>query len=511
MSEPIVRLEHINKRFGGVRALNDVSLAIYPGEVLAVVGENGAGKSTLIKVLAGAHQPDPGGALYVHGRKVEFAGPRDAVRHGISTVYQEPTFYPFLSVLENFFTGEEILSAIGNIDWRTMRRRAADFFQSIGLAVGDLDKPMSALTIGQQQLVLFARAAYRRAEVLILDEPTSVLSQTEAEVMFELVRKVRADGKSVVYITHRMPEIFLICDRAVVLRDGALVGEKPVAELNENALVQMMSGRDIRKTAYRAGNLNETRPLLEVADLTRAGMYRGVSFAAYPGQVLGFYGLVGSGRSEVARTIFGDMKADSGQMIYDGQKWDPHSPKDAMRMGIAYTPEDRKMQGTFAIRPVSDNLTAAIRDSIVKWGGLIDRVRETGLVGQHMSAFAIKASSPEAPISSLSGGNQQKVVLARWMAAEPRLLILDEPTRGIDVGTKTEIHRVVSELAAQGMCIILITSELPELLALCDTVLVLHEGEIAGRFTHDTATEEAVVRCAIGLGQGNGGADHAGV
>lgn len=495
---PFLALRGIQKSFGGVRALTDVSLDVYPGEVHAIVGENGAGKSTLMRIVAGALQPDSG-EITIEGHVHRFTGPRDAARRGIAMVYQEPTFCPDLTVLENFFLGEELISRSGDIRWREMYRRAAGVLEEMGLPTWVLDRPMAELSLGNQQMVLIARGLYRNARLLILDEPTSILSHAETQVLFRTVRRLRAEGRSVLYISHRLHEIMELCDRATVLRDGQVVGRLDVRDANEETIIQLMSGRSIDQHVYVPRNIAGHPPLLEVRNLTLEGMYRDVSLTVRPGEVLGVYGLVGSGRTEVGLTIFGRLQADRGTIRFDRKVIQPRSPREAMRLGISYTPEDRRTQGLFSSRSVADNLSVALLGRLSWWGWVLDRARETEQVLKQIQQLAIKTDGPRAAVSSLSGGNQQKVVLARWLGTQPRLLILDEPTRGVDVGTKTEIHRLVMDLARRGVAVILISSDLAEVLALADNILVMHDGAVSGYLSRTEATEAAVLRCALGL------------
>ncbi len=495
----------MSKSFGGVQALVDVDLEVQSGQVHALVGENGAGKSTLMKVIAGALTPDRG-EMFVRGEKVVLTGPRDAAQRGIAMVYQEPTFYPYLSVLENFFTGEELVTRFGRIDWWRMRAEAAKAVTDFGLDPSVLDMPMVELTVGDQQLVLIARAAYRNADLIILDEPTAILSQAETDILFDTIRRLRGLGKSVLYISHRIGEIFSISDCITVLRDGRVAGHVPTSEATEDQLVQLMSGHRVERSTYRARAFRSETPILQVHGLTLEPVYRNVSFSVCPGEIVGFYGLVGSGRSEVARTIFGDLQAESGEIRYRGEAFKPRSPRDAVDAHIAYVPEDRKHQGVFPIRSIGENLVNVIMDRIARAGWVLDKVREHETAKRYVDALRIKSAGLGFPVSSLSGGNQQKVVIGRWLASEPDLVIMDEPTHGVDVGTKMEIHRLIREFAGQGKAVVLISSELPEILALSDRVIVMHEGHQVAEVAHDEADEETVLRWAIGLSARHSGA-----
>lgn len=499
---PMLELSGITKVFGGVRALSEVELEVAPGSVHGIVGENGAGKSTLMKIISGALVPD-GGRIVLRGEEVTFNGPRDAAERGIAMVYQEPTFYPHLTVLENFYTGEEMVNRWGSIQWGTMLDEAVEAIAEFGLDASILKKPMSELSMGDQQLVLIARAAYRDAELIILDEPTSILSQAETDILFGIMRRLQEQGKSVLYISHRLKEVFAVCDRITVLRDGDVVGSLDTADATEDLLIQMMTGRELQRSGYTEPSINADEMLLDVSNISCEPIYRNISFTIAPGEIVGFYGLVGSGRSEVARTIFGDLKMDEGAMEFKGKRHQPKSPKEAIRDHIAYLPEDRQRQGVFDILSTGQNLICAIMDRLAKMGWLIRKDREAEIASNCVSSLRIKLPGLDSPIGALSGGNQQKVVIGRWIASEPDLMILDEPTRGVDVGTKEEIHRLVRCFAEDGKGIMLISSDLPEILALSHRIIVMHEGDQVAELAHAEATEEAVLKHAIGLGAGS--------
>jgi ABC-type sugar transport system ATPase subunit len=499
MGDTFLRLRGISKSFGGVHALVDVDLDVQPGQVHAIVGENGAGKSTLMKIIAGAHSPDKGEML-IRGEKTVFTGPRDAARHGIAMVYQEPVFYPYLSVLENFFTGEELVTRWGRIDQRRMRAEAAKAVIEFGLEPDVLDVPMSELSMGDQQIVLISRAVYRNADLIILDEPTSILSQAETDILFDIIKRLQGLGKSILYISHRLKEIFTVSDCITVLRDGQVAGYMSTEDATDDLLVHLMTGRKVERTVYQSRTAASEKPMLQVKDLTLEPLYRHVSFSIHPGEIIGFYGLVGSGRSEVARTIFGDLHADSGTIHYEGELFAPKSPKDAISHHIAYIPEDRKRQGVFAICSITENLVNVIMGRIARMGWLLNKSGEREIAGNYVDALRIKVAGLEYPVLSLSGGNQQKVVIGRWLASEPDLVIMDEPTRGVDVGTKAEIHRLIRKFAKKGKAVMLISSELPEILALSDRIVIMYEGDHVAELAHDEANEESVLRWAIGLG-----------
>jgi ABC-type sugar transport system ATPase subunit len=499
MSEtPLLELHNISKAFGGVQALKDVSLNVEPGEVHAVIGENGAGKSTLMKIIAGALQPDSGEIIF-DDTKVELGGPRDASELGITIVYQEPVYFAQLSVVENFYLGEELMTRSGALNWAAMTTGAAVALQRMELPTGILNDTMDELSLGTQQLVLIARGIHKKAQLLILDEPTSILSQAETDTLFRTIKELQSEGVSILYISHRISEIFRIADRISVLRDGELVNQFEREDATEDKLITAMSGRHISATVYRPRPFQDEEPILQVRDLGRLGYYRGVSFDLRPGEVLGLYGLVGAGRSEVARAIFGEMPAEEGTIRLDGQDIELRNDRDAIRRGIVYVPEDRREQGLFPIRAIRDNLSAGLLGKVTGVLSAIKRQAERELAKREADRLDVKASSILAPVSSLSGGNQQKVVLGRGLLHNPRILLLDEPTRGIDVGTKAQIHELIMSLAEQNVAILLVSSDLPEVLALADNFLVMHEGYVTGYLSRSDAHEEEILRLALGL------------
>ncbi len=497
---PLVELQGVSKSFGGVNALSEVNLSVKPGEVHAIVGENGAGKSTLMKIISGALVPDKG-EIHIHGQKVVFANPRAASKMGIAIVYQEPTFFPYLSVLENFFGGDELTSKFGRIDWRRMKQEATKAIEEFGLAPHLLDMPMYELTTGDKQLTLIAKAIYQQASLIILDEPTSILSQAETDILFNTIRRLQSMGKSILYISHRLREIFTISSQITILRDGQVVGNLTTAEATEDQLIQLMSGRKVEHSIYQARELFSGEPILEINEITLEPLFNKVSFRIRPGEIVGFYGLVGSGRSEVARALFGDLPIESGTVKYKGKPVNYNSPKQAINAKIAYLPEDRKQQGIFGIRSIGENLICVIMDRLspkVNW--LLNKTKERTIIEQYVRELRIKIAGINLPILSLSGGNQQKVVLGRWLAADPDLIIMDEPTRGVDVGTKVQIHQIIRGIVETGnKAVMLISSELPEILALSDRIIIMHEGRQVAELSRDEADEETVLRWAIGL------------
>jgi rhamnose transport system ATP-binding protein len=492
---PVLEVRNLEKSFPGVRALSGVSFDIRAGEVHALVGENGAGKSTLIKVVSGVYQPDAGEIL-IDGRETRFATPEDAKRAGVATIYQELLLFPELTVAENIFLGHAPRAGGGMIDWRAMRAKAEALLASLEIEDLSADQVVGALSVGHRQRVEILRALSHDARILIMDEPTAALTEADVERLFDIVRRLKARGVGIVYISHRLDEIFEIADRVTVLRDGAYVGWRPVADTNSAELVQMMVGRRIEnlfpKVAVPIGD-----PVLEARDIVRRPMTKSVSLTVRAGEIVGLAGLVGSGRSEFAQTVFGVTPAESGEIRLSGKAVKIVSPEAARAQGIAYVPEDRGVQGLVRPMSVLHNLSLAALGPLSR-GGFIDRAAERRLADAAVQRFSVKTSSVDEIAGRLSGGNQQKIVLGKWLANNPKLLILDEPTRGIDVGAKAEIHRLMCELAREGVAILMISSELPEVLGMSDRVLVMREGRLVAEFDRARATSEAVGAAMMG-------------
>ena len=490
-----VRYEHITKRFPGVQALTDVTLEVAQGSCHALCGENGAGKSTLGKILAGIYTPDEG-RLVVHDREVEFGSPRDALAAGVGIVHQELVFCGNLSVAENLCLGT-IPSRRGFVDRMAMARRAEALLAEIG-ATMDVRRPVADLSIAQQQIVQIASAVGSGAGVIVFDEPTSSLSQVDAERLYALIGRLRQRGVTCIYVSHRMPEVFRLCDTVSVLRDGRHVDTQPTAALSESDIVRMMIGRPLAEYFPPPKSTEEGKEVLRVRNLGSAGKFRDVSFALHSCEIVGLAGLVGAGRSEVAAAIFGLDASARGEILLDGKPARIDGPSDAIRLGIGLVPEDRKKQGLVLSESCRHNTTLPILGRLAK----LTWVRESAewqLVREYFKRLGVRTSNPDAPVAGLSGGNQQKVVLARWLAANTKVLILDEPTRGVDVGAKAEIHALINELAAQGTAVVLISSELPELLSLSTRILVLREGRLVGEVPGPEATQDGLLRLMAGL------------
>jgi len=496
MVAPLIELREITKQFPGVRALDRVSFAVREGEVHALLGENGAGKSTLIKILTGAYQPDSGTILW-NGQPVRFADTRQSQSLGIVAIYQELSLYPDLTVAENIFMGHQPRTRAGLVNWKAMTERARAILHELDADDLDVTQPVRGLSVGNQQRIEIAKALSQNARVLIMDEPTAALTQHDVERLFEIVRRLRERGVAIIYISHRLEEVFLLADRVTVLRDGQVVGETlEVNKTNQAELIRMMVGRTL-DTFFPKGTAKVGDTVLEVRNLTCGRAVRNVSFSLKQGEIVGLAGLIGAGRSELAHVLFGITPADSGQILIDGRPATIRSPQDAMALGIAYVPEDRKNQGLLTAMNVRENITLAVLRQLLN--GVFVNLRAEGRVAsEFINTLRIRASSLEQRVNELSGGNQQKVVVAKWLACKPRVLILDEPTRGIDVGAKAEIHRLMSELAQRGMAILMISSELPEILGMSDRILVIRQGQVVAEFDRAHATQEKIIAVAMG-------------
>jgi len=494
-ADPLLEVRSLEKSFPGVRALSGVSFEVRAGEVHALLGENGAGKSTLIKIVSGVYQPDAGEIL-IDGRVTHFATPEEAKRAGVATIYQELLLFPELTVAENIFLGHAPRAGGGRIDWRAMRAEAEALLASLEIDDLAADQIVGALSVGHRQRVEILRALSHDARILIMDEPTAALTESDVARLFDIVRKLKSRGVGIVYISHRLDELFEIADRVTVLRDGAYVGSRTMAETNAAELVQMMVGRRIEnlfpKSAVPIG-----APVLEARDLVRRPMTRKVSLTVRAGEIVGLAGLVGSGRSELAQVLFGITPAEDGNIRLMGEAVAIGSPESARARGIAYVPEDRGVQGLVRPMSVLHNFSLATLGALSRLG-FIDRAAERRLAEAGVKRFSVKTSSVDEIAGRLSGGNQQKIVLGKWLANNPKLLILDEPTRGIDVGAKAEIHRLMCELAADGVAILMISSELPEVLGMSDRVLVMREGRLVAEFDRARATSETVGAAMMG-------------
>lgn len=493
--EPILELDNLSKSFPGVRALDKVHFDVRPGEVHALLGENGAGKSTLIKIVSGVYKPDAG-EIRIDGQVMHFNNPREAQERGVATIYQELSLYPELTVAENIFIGHAPRTHFGAVDWGKMYHNAAEILASLNIHDMDVRRKVGTMNVGNRQRVEIAKALSQNARILIMDEPTAALTEADVRRLFGIVRLLRDRGVGIVYITHRLNEVFELSDRVTVLRDGQYVGTQITAETTEDRLINMMVGRTIDQLFPKL-DTEIGAPVLEVRNLSRRPNPKNVSLTIRSGEIVGIAGLVGSGRSELAQVIFGIAPAESGEILIDGKPVQIKNPGQAMKLGIAYVPEDRGTQGLIREMTIRENVSLAVLRSLNR-GAFINRGEERQLARHSLQQLNIRAYSIEQVVNKLSGGNQQKVVVGKWLASKPRVLIMDEPTRGIDVGAKAEIHRMMSELAQQGMGIIMISSELPEIMGMSDRIIVMRDGRLVAEFSRAEATQENVGAAMMG-------------
>jgi monosaccharide-transporting ATPase len=490
--QPIVEVVGVSKRFPGVLALDDVSFTLAPGEVHALVGENGAGKSTLIKLLTGVYAPDSGEIRYA-GAPVSFGRPLDAQAAGISTIYQEVNLVPLMSVARNLYLGREPRNRWGLVDFRRIHRDAAALLDRYGIEA-DVRAPLRSLGLGAQQMVALARAVSVNARVVIMDEPTSSLEPREVDTLFRVIGELREQGVAIIYVSHRLDELYRICDRVTVLRDGRVVHTGPLADLNRLRLVSLMLGRDVAEvrrhglTSFSESHAAAGEPVLQVRNLSKRHVLSDVSFDVRPGEVTGLGGLLGSGRSETAKAIVGALPLDRGSVVVAGRPLRRLSPAAAIRAGISLLPEDRKAEGIIPDLSVRENIVLAAMPRLSRVG-VVSRTQQDRIVDTFMQRLRIKAASPDQKVSELSGGNQQKVLLARWLCLSPKVLLLDEPTRGIDVGAKAEVQQLIDDLAQEGLAVVLISSDLEELVEGADRIVVLRAGAVVDELTGDEVSE----------------------
>jgi len=490
---PVLEMRDISRRFGSTQALDGVSLSLYPGEIHALLGENGAGKSTLIKIMTGVHQPDSGQIL-LDGRPVRIRSTLEAQRLGIAAIYQEPLMYPDLNVAENIFIAHADRGLW--VDWGRLYRDAEEILAQLDVRL-DVRQPARGLSVAAQQTVEIAKALSLQVRVLIMDEPTAALSAHEVDQLFAIVQRLRDQGVAVLFISHRLEEVFRLADRITVFRDGRLISSAPRNEITPEQAIRDMAGRTIDQLFPRRDTVRD-RVLVQVRDLGRTGVFSGISFDVREGEVLGFAGLVGARRTDVGLALFGIAPADRGTITIDGHPVRITNPTQAMRHGIAYVSEDRRGLGLSLPMSIAANITLPALHRYLSPLGLIHRTAEIAVAEEYRRRLSIRAPSVDVEVSRLSGGNQQKVMLSKWLNTRPRLLILDEPTRGIDVGAKAEVHQMIDDLAAEGIAIILISSDLPEVLAMSDRVLVMREGRQMGIFSRQEATQERVLAAAMG-------------
>lgn len=493
---PVLRLSGVSKSFPGVRALSDVALELFPGQVTALVGENGAGKSTLVKVLTGIYQPEAG-QIEVDGRAVRFPTAQAAARAGITAIHQETVLFDELSVAENIFLGHAPRTRFGLIDWPALRAQAKAILDRIGARL-DPSMALKDLGIASKHLVAIARALSVDARVVIMDEPTAALSQKEIEELYDLVNRLKAEGRAILFISHKFDEIFRIADRWTVFRDGAHVGSGLMSGVTEGDLVRLMVGRSVDQI-FPPRSPSPGPEVLRVEGLCHPTEFDGISFSLRQGEILGFYGLVGAGRSELMQAIFGITRATAGTVFLDGVACTIRSPADAIAAGIVYVPEDRGRQGTVTGLPIFQNVSLPSLPRTSR-AGFLRLAEEFRLARAYTGRLDLRAAALDQDVGKLSGGNQQKVVIAKWLATKPRVIILDEPTKGIDIGSKAAVHAFMAELAAEGLAVIMVSSEIPEILGMSDRVVVMREGLIAAELARADVTPETLVRHAAGIG-----------
>jgi ABC-type sugar transport system ATPase subunit len=493
-----IEIRRITKTFPGVVALSDVSFGVREGEVHALVGENGAGKSTLMKILGGVYRPDRGEVL-IHGQGVQIRSVKDAVAHGISVIYQEFNLMPELTVAENLFAADlPTLPVLPILHRRALVSHARVLLDRLAL---DLDPRayVKDLSVSRRQMVEIAKALHLDASIIVMDEPTAALTDAEVDKLYEIIRALRVQGKTILYISHRLKEIFDVADRVTVLRDGRYVGTEPISALTQDAVVRMMVGRDLQHF-YAHGTEAGGDEVLAVSGLTRRGVFEDISFAVHKGEILGVAGLMGSGREELVKALYGLVPVDAGQVRVDGTRVRMASPEDAIRLGIGFVTEDRKDAGIFPLMSVRENVSLNVIRQIARFGGIhVDERRERALLDEYTRFLNLRYANEAEPVMYLSGGNQQKVVLARALATRCRILLLLEPTRGIDVGAKAEIYQLLGELSRKGMALVLVSSDLPELIAVSSRILVVWQGRITGSLSAGEISEASIMRCATGI------------
>ena len=495
--QPVFEIKNVSKRFDNTQALEDVSLALYPGETHALVGENGAGKSTLIKIMTGIYRPDDGQTL-LDGKPVHIHNSQQAQGYGVAAIYQEPMIFPDLNVAENIFISHRDRGPV--VRWGAMYRQAEEILAKLDVRL-NVRMPARGLTLAAQQAVEIAKAISLNVRVLIMDEPTASLSAHEVTQLFKLVRSLKSHGVSILFIGHRLEEVLEISDRVTVLRDGRLISSRPRAEVTTENIIRDMVGRDVGDFFYKSA-AQRGEVLLSVRDLGKTGVFHGVNFEVRRGEVLGFAGLIGSHRTDVALALFGIEPADAGEIAFDGQTHKINTPQQAMDLGIAYVSEDRRKLGLVMPMSIVSNISLPMLPKYLNPLGLIRSGQENATAESYRKRLNIRTPSIKLQVDKLSGGNQQKTMLSKWLNANPRLLILDEPTRGIDVGAKAEVHHMINELAEQGLGVILISSDLPEVLAMSDRILVMREGRQMAIFDRSEANEERIMTAAMGVPAG---------
>lgn len=490
----LLEMKNIRKTFPGVVALDNINFELLEGEIHGMLGENGAGKSTLINILGGIYIPDQG-EIRIHGQKAAIAGVSDAQENGIAIIHQELVLVPYMSIAENVFLGREIRNKAGMVDKHEMERQTQEILDSVGLTVLPY-MPVRKLSVAQQQMVEIAKALSMNARILVMDEPSSSLTEPEVEQMFTIMKKLKAEGVGIIYISHKMKELFEITDRITVIRDGTYIGTSRTSETNMDELVHMMVGRELTnyytRTEHKIG-----RVMLEINNINRKGVLHNISFRASAGEIVGFAGLVGAGRSELFKAVLGIDPLDEGNVLIEGVPAGRLTPKKAQEKGMVLVPENRKKEGLVLMNTVSFNLTITVLEQFIR-GIFVNQKKRTEIEDRHIGNLNIKTPGRHQKVGNLSGGNQQKVVIGKWLAANPKILILDEPTRGVDVGAKAEIYKIIDNLAEQGIAVIIISSEMPELINMCDRMVVMNQGNIAGELNRSELTQEAIMKLATG-------------
>ncbi len=500
MDQPILSLNSISKSFPGVQALDSVNLEVYPGEIHALVGENGAGKSTLMRIISGASSKDSG-SMQWKGYEVDIKTPIEAQNLGIAMIHQELALIPYIDIGKNIFLGREPQGKIpGLIDWSNLYQASSDILDSLGLNISPRTI-IKDLSIAQQQMIEVAKSLSMDASLLVMDEPTSALTDREVETLFEQMSRLRSEGVSIIFISHRLEEVYRVADKVTVLRDGRWIGTHPADSLSENEIVKMMVGRELVASKTHESHSTDVS-VLRLNDVHTSGIVRGVSLDLKEGEILGIAGLVGAGRTELLEAIFGVRHITQGQILLEGEQIELDSPSKAIHSGVGFVPEDRKAQGLFLNMGVRQNIVLAALDTLTRLG-IVLRTRANALTSSLIKQLDIRPPNQQQRVRNLSGGNQQKVVIARWLALEPRVLLLDEPTRGIDVGAKSEIHALLDQMAKTGVAILMVSSELPEILSVCDRILVMREGRLMLETEPDSTTQDEIMRVAAGTINGN--------
>ena len=499
MSNPILQMQGITKEFGGVRVLKNVNFDLKAGEVHALIGENGAGKSTLIKVLGGVYFAEAG-TIVIEGQEKKFASARDALAASVGIIYQEFNLVPSLSVAENIFLGKELRTGKNRLNRPEMVRQSQELMRTLGFESMNCAETVSNLSVAQQQMVEIAKALFNHSKILVMDEPTAVLTEKECRKLFEIIKNLKETGVGIIYVSHRLEEVLEISDRNTILRDGEHVADLDNSghTVTKEQLVSLMVGRPLEQyypeyTPYKRG-----KAVLEVRNLRKKGMYSDISFKLYEGEILGLTGLVGAGRTEVVKSIFGAIRPDEGEVYLQGKKLENNGPAEAIRRGIAFIPENRKEEGLFLAASVADNMMMANYEKVSERGVLLKRLKKAFLE-KHFSRLNIRPDDPDKIAGEFSGGNQQKAIVAKWIATNPQIMILDEPTRGIDIGAKAEIYRLMKEIAESGCSIIMVSSEMTEIIGMCDRVLVMSEGKLNGEFLREEFTQERIMAASSGL------------